>query len=373
MSRARTGVNSAVATAVGLAISLGFVTTGPAYAETSEQARQKARAAAEVVERLQPRVDAALAAYQASLRGLAQDVSTGIQADQGVSAARRTQQDLVRTADQRVRAFYMAGGQPGILASVLDAGSPTEMMMRLGNIRRVFDADQEASTRAEAVLVTAQGVAAAASATADQTVATVGDTEQRLRTLTGLLDQAQAALDALDARARQLEDVERAAAALAAARAAADTARWTAADTATARGIPVTFLALYRQAARTCPGLPWPVLAAIGQVETGHGSNPNDSPAGAQGPMQFLPSTFGAYAVDGDHDGRADIRNPADAIYTAGAYLCANGAGRSDNALRGAIWRYNHANWYVAMVLRIAGQIADRFHEPPVPPYEPVG
>ena len=70
--------------------------------------------------------------------------------------------------------------------------------------------------------------------------------------------------------------------------------------------------------------------------------------------MQFMPSTFAAYAVDGDGDGRADIRNPADAVYTAAHYLCANEAGSSDDGLRSAIFRYNHADWYVAMVLRIA-------------------
>ena len=46
---------------------------------------------------------------------------------------------------------------------------------------------------------------------------------------------------------------------------------------------------------------------------------------------------------------------------------------RGAAGLRGAIYRYNHADWYVAMVLRIAAQIAEKFGEPPVAPYEPVG
>ena len=45
------------------------------------------------------------------------------------------------------------------------------------------------------------------------------------------------------------------------------------------------------------------------------------------GPMQFLPSTFAHYAVDGDHDGLLDIMSPGDAIFTAARYLCANGGG----------------------------------------------
>ena len=88
--------------------------------------------------------------------------------------------------------------------------------------------------------------------------------------------------------------------------------------------------------------------------------------------MQFLPATFAAFAVDGDADGITDIRDPADAIYTAAAYLCANHAGRDADRLRGAIYRYNHANWYVELVLNIAAQLAQRYGEPAPPPYVPV-
>jgi membrane-bound lytic murein transglycosylase B len=82
------------------------------------------------------------------------------------------------------------------------------------------------------------------------------------------------------------------------------------------------------------------------------------------GPMQFLPSTFAAYAVDGDGDGVTDIWNPADAIYSAARYLCANGAGAGPRALYNAIYRYNPADWYVLMVMRVAGELATRFGEP---------
>jgi hypothetical protein len=61
--------------------------------------------------------------------------------------------------------------------------------------------------------------------------------------------------------------------------------------------IPPTMLALYQQAAPTCPGLDWTVLAAIGKIETDHGRDPvMVSSAGAVGPMQFEPSTFAEYA-----------------------------------------------------------------------------
>jgi membrane-bound lytic murein transglycosylase B len=118
------------------------------------------------------------------------------------------------------------------------------------------------------------------------------------------------------------------------------------------------YMDLYHRAAATCPGLSWSVLAAVGQVESGHGRNPSVSSAGAMGPMQFLPATFRSYAVDGDHNGVADIMSPADAIFTAAHYLCANGAGRGPGPLRAAVWHYNHADWYVEMVLALAGRYA---------------
>ena len=122
--------------------------------------------------------------------------------------------------------------------------------------------------------------------------------------------------------------------------------------------IPAPYLALYRSAAATCAGLPWTVLAGIGAVETGHGANVHRSVKGAVGPMQFLPSTFAEYGVDGDGDGVADIHNPADAIYSAARYLCLWGAGRGGQALYDAIWAYNHADWYVRLVINYANAYA---------------
>jgi membrane-bound lytic murein transglycosylase B len=117
-------------------------------------------------------------------------------------------------------------------------------------------------------------------------------------------------------------------------------------------------LIYHHAAASECPGLSWSVLAAIGQVESGHGRDTSTSYAGAMGPMQFLPSTFVTYAVDGDNDGSADIMSAPDAIFTAAHYLCANGAAGNPDALYRAIWHYNHADWYVQMVLTLAQQYA---------------
>lgn len=116
------------------------------------------------------------------------------------------------------------------------------------------------------------------------------------------------------------------------------------------RDIPPAMAELYQAAAPSCPGLAWPVLAAVGKVETDHGRNVAVSSAGAQGPMQFLPATFAAYGVDGDRDGDTDIDDPADAVFSAAKYLCANGGGQPTR-LAVALYNYNRAAAYVARVL----------------------
>jgi hypothetical protein len=123
-----------------------------------------------------------------------------------------------------------------------------------------------------------------------------------------------------------------------------------------ARGnAPTDLRTLYQQAATTCPGLPWGVLAGIGQVETNHGQNTAVSSAGAMGPMQFIPSTWQIYGVDGNGDGQANILDQVDAVYSAARYLCASGGG-NPNTLYQAIFSYNHADWYVREVLGLAAQ-----------------
>jgi hypothetical protein len=117
--------------------------------------------------------------------------------------------------------------------------------------------------------------------------------------------------------------------------------------------VPAPMLELYRQAAATCPGLSWTVLAGVGHVETRHGRNAAVSSAGAMGPMQFMPATWVQYGADASGDGTVDIQDPADAVHSAARMLCANGAA-DPGRLRGALWAYNHASWYVDMVLAAA-------------------
>lgn len=146
----------------------------------------------------------------------------------------------------------------------------------------------------------------------------------------------------------------------------------TAAPSAEARAeIPPRYLTLYIRAARTCPGLPWQVLAAIGSIESDHGRSgapgvhgPTGH-AGPEGPMQFEPATFAAYAVRADQRHPVSPYNAADAIYSAARMLCASGAaGGSQSGLVQAIYAYNHAGWYVREVLNLAARYSGRAVRP---------
>ena len=95
----------------------------------------------------------------------------------------------------------------------------------------------------------------------------------------------------------------------------------------------------YREAEATF-GVPWYFLASINLIETRMGRIRGDSSAGAQGPMQFIPSTWAAY-------GQGDINSYRDSILAAGRYLRAAGA---PGDMAKAIYAYNHDARYVAAV-----------------------
>jgi hypothetical protein len=128
---------------------------------------------------------------------------------------------------------------------------------------------------------------------------------------------------------------------------------------ATSARRPATYVQLFQaSAAIYCPGLPWTVLAAIGQIESADGTNEGPSTAGALGPMQFLPSTWAEWGISTPWaPGPPDVTNPFDAVPSAARYLCAAG-GATAAGLPGAIFAYNHANWYVAEVLALGKQYA---------------
>lgn len=110
--------------------------------------------------------------------------------------------------------------------------------------------------------------------------------------------------------------------------------------------ISPSYVAAYQHAATLCPGLSWTVLAGIGKVETDQGRDIAVSSAGAEGPMQFLPSTFASVALPGE----GDINSIQDAADAAARYLCMNGGG-NPVTVSAAIFAYDHLATYVEDVL----------------------
>ena len=167
---------------------------------------------------------------------------------------------------------------------------------------------------------------------------------------------------------------------------------------ASTNGIPSAALAAYQRAAQVIDSadascnIEWPLVAAIGRVESNHGryggntlsaegvSTPGiygiplnggngtqritDTDAGqfdndkqfdrAVGPMQFIPSTWSVVGVDGDGDGERDPQDIDDAALATAVYLCSGDEDLGERAgQESAVFRYNHSNDYVALVLSI--------------------
>jgi len=339
-----------------------------AHAETSADAQRQADQILGQVSALEAQIAGATRDYDAALNALAGSVSASISAEQSLGVAQQSATGSQQRLDDRVRGLYISGGSLALYASLLHASSVGDLADRQAAVRRVIDTDRSSAAAQAGALAPMQESRAALGRAVQAQVASsrrVGELATRLE---AMLAQQQSLLDAASDHVRTLKGIEEAAARLAAQKAAEAAARLAAQKAAeaavTAARIaelhplspPADYFALYHAAAPTCPGLSWTILAAIGQVETGHGRDLSTSSAGAVGPMQFLPSTFAAVAMDGNHDGRTDINNPADAIFSAARYLCENGAGGDSKSLYNAIWNYNHADWYVQMVLRLAAQ-----------------
>jgi len=124
--------------------------------------------------------------------------------------------------------------------------------------------------------------------------------------------------------------------------------------------IPAQYLRLYRQAGARYR-IPWPVLAAIGKVESNHGRSPlpgvrsGSNWAGACGPMQ-LGCVAGSRAGNAwARYGHGSVHDPAAAIPAAARYLVNHGARRN---LDRALFAYNHSRAYVTRVKQLARRYA---------------
>ncbi len=96
-------------------------------------------------------------------------------------------------------------------------------------------------------------------------------------------------------------------------------------------------------------GVHWELLAAVMLIETRMGRITSSSSAGAQGPMQFIPSTWEVYGLGGD------VHDEHDAILGAAHYLSASGSPGNDRA---ALYHYNPVAAYVTAVIRYANAMS---------------
>ena len=114
---------------------------------------------------------------------------------------------------------------------------------------------------------------------------------------------------------------------------------------------PAEQLIAHYKKAEAATGIEWEVLAAVNLVETGMGRIDGVSVANAQGPMQFLPTTWAEAGI-----GKGDIRDPHDAIQAAARYLVRRG-GLQD--IRRGLWGYNNSDYYGKAVMLYASLIKE--------------
>lgn len=75
---------------------------------------------------------------------------------------------------------------------------------------------------------------------------------------------------------------------------------------------------------------------------------------GAIGLPQFMPSSYSAYAVDGNEDDIVELFSHADAIMSAANFLARHGWAESDKSRHDAVFAYNHSERYVRAIFTYA-------------------
>ncbi len=100
-------------------------------------------------------------------------------------------------------------------------------------------------------------------------------------------------------------------------------------------------------------------LSALLELNNTHGIRPESlkgSVMGAIGWPQFLPSSLVRFGADGKGDGRIDLFNAEDAIFSTANYFRGHGwcEAKFPSDREAVIWDYNHSKAYVRIVLEIA-------------------
>jgi membrane-bound lytic murein transglycosylase B len=305
------------------------------------------------------------------------------------------------------------------LVARLYATAPEDRYAVLGSLTDITEADRRDALRDRGSELQLDRVAAAHRPWAKAHEARLAARRQAARARFVTATTREAAKEAADERDRSDELLRAADGAVAKALGEVQDARdrtlRVVADRRTARlgstvegtDVPLVALHAYWRASALAPcRIPWWVVAGIGRVETGHGSAhgssltaegdttvrilgiPLDGRAGtaavpdtdggrldgdgrwdrAVGPMQFIPGTWGRWAVDGNADQEADPHNIYDAAGAAVRYLCfSRGDLLAEPAIRNALLAYNRSVPYGTKVLAEGGRYRDALDLPDIP------
>jgi membrane-bound lytic murein transglycosylase B len=296
-----------------------------------------------------------------------------------LNAAQRQAAASVQNARARLRAFavdaYVSGGPGAPIEALLSAGNINDFARRQGYLTTVADESTDAL----------RSYAQARSATSKATLVTVNELQRaqdNKQTADFALEAAQAdsaaKTSALQDRQKLLNLTS---------------------DAISSPGtdVPRMVLDAYQRAAAAVQAkgchLAWWGLAAIGRIESNHGraEDAHLAPNGdlvphilgvpltgkngtaliedqsgfaqAEGPMQFIPSTWAKWGQDGNGDGIKDVDNIYDATLGAAMYLCATTVQlETDLGLAAAYFSYNHSTDYVeeALAYAAAYEAADK-------------
>jgi membrane-bound lytic murein transglycosylase B len=324
-------------------------------------------------------------------------------ADRTVDVHARRFAELQAVTDRREAALSEEQDHLRTMAAAIFASVPGDRFLGLGTFDEMSAGDRREAIRAR-VIDDQTAVVDARSTTWRTALAASRAQQERLRRAertrgerARALTRAQTASDTAEAARRDAEsrssELARTLAAAAERQTERRDDRRAARLTSAVTGTDLTLVALdaYWRSAQAAPcRVPWWVLAGVGHVESRHGTAQGsrltakgdttvdilgipldgrpgtatiaDSDGGrldrdatwdrAVGPMQFLPGTWGFFAVDGNDDAVASPHNIYDAAAAAGRLLCwGRGELTTDAQYRSALLSYNNSNAYTGQVV----------------------
>ena len=211
------GASAGLVTAIVVSLAGGLLVVPTASADpsggqgqqvvTSSQVSQ-AQAQADALQRHLTELDHQIALAHVRLVGiedqLAQAVSAHISTEQYGDSLSQERQQLQQQAQQRVRDFYMSGGDLGLYASVLSGENPVDAYLQVQAVDTAVHGDFATSAATRAQLTGVRSTARHLHAEASRRAQLSSTAENLLAQLRTLHEQQQAALAAADSRVKSL-------------------------------------------------------------------------------------------------------------------------------------------------------------------------